>query len=707
MLIKRKLISLILSLIMTASLFMTQILAAETDDVSGNNLEVTEASEEEGSGEAVSSGESYEEAGGEETEAEAGGEETDPEAGGEIDTAPAMVIIDDSLEQKEPVSSDSLKNVSKTEEGEQEEASEESKEEETQTEAATEAVEEDELYADTDESGEYTEKVRDEDLEPEETAEAASEETEESEKKWRDEHGVKETEDGKLEYTDENGDTWEFEAEDPEMFKRIEDPEYDRQTPIGLKSRGERSAALGEEQDPYSLILNPDFKYRYPEYFLGSSEETLPDVRCGMDISRYQGVISADNWRRLKDEYGIEFAFIRAGYRGYGGSGSLNVDECCTSNIENAYSAGVAVGIYYFSQAVSVGEAEDEADHCLEIIDGYRDMITLPVVTDYEYSGSPGRLRAAELSDAEHTAVVNAFCDRIESAGYLTGIYANKSMLQSDMILSDIPDDHLIWMANFVCDSGAGTYSTSYSGPLCSWQFSSRFTGFGEGGRGLDLMKGVNLDLDLWYGDFPGEEKWVPEETTDEEGGVLIVDADTGETETYNAPEDSYDPDGAGETAGSDYSMSISNTLMTAEDVVYSPRPRSCRSVIRICGNDGSRLAAGFDYDRELYYTYDEDAVVQRRTDMWARQYEEVAVSAGEPVDMKRDVIPVGTVIRVTATGKGRYEDPNPEFNTVSTTFRIIPEREEHEEPVEIEAVTEEGASGKQKRLLSRLVSPD
>lgn len=220
-------------------------------------------------------------------------------------------------------------------------------------------------------------------------------------------------------------------------------------------------------------------------------------------------------------------------------------------------------------------------------------------------------------------------------------------------------------------------------------------------------MKGVNLDLDLWYGDLPGEEKWVPEETPDEEGGVLIVDADTGETETYNAPEDSYDPDGEGETAGSDYSMSISNTLMTAEDVVYSPRPRSCRSVIRICGNDGSRLAAGFDYDRELYYTYDEDAVVQRRTDMWARQYEEVAVSAGEPVDMKRDVIPVGTVIRVTATGKGRYEDPDPEFNTVSTTFRIIPEREEHEEPVEIEAVTEEGVSGKQKRLLSRLVSPD
>lgn len=697
MLIRRKIIAITVSLIMTSSIFMTQMLAAETDDVSGNDTQTAEASVEEDSGDSMPAEEPPEE-----TNDDSAAAVDQEEAAGSDDTedaAPAMVVVDDNAENgKESVSEGNAKPKATKEEEETKTESDEARD----NGESNEGNKDDSGYED---NIEENDKESDEvDPEEEKAQEEAAEEADKSEQEWLDEHGVTRNEDGTLEYTDDNGDTWEFAPEDPEMFKRIgNDEEYDRQTPIGLKNAG-RNASLGEEQDPYSLILNPDFKYRYPEYYQALGEGSLPDVRLGMDISRYQGVISPDNWKKLKDEYGVEFVFIRAGYRGYGGGGSLNVDECCTANIENAHEAGVAVGIYYFSQAISVAEAEAEADHCLEIIDGCRDMITLPVVTDYEYSGSPGRLLDASLSDAEHTAIVNAFCDRVESDGYLSGIYANKSMLQSDMVLDDIPDNHQIWMANFVCDGGAGTYSTSYYGPLCSWQFSSRFVGFGEGGSGLHLMKSVNLDLDLWYGDFPGEDRSVPEDTSFDEEEAVVVDIDTGESEIITSSENTESPDEQDQTGDSGIvfdPMSISNTVMTAEDVVYSPRPRACRSVIKICDSDGSRLAAGFDYERELVYTYDEDTVVKRRTDMWARNYEEVAVSAGDPVDMKRDVIPAGTVIRVTATGKGRYEDP--ENNTVSATFRIIPEKEEKEEPVEIEAVTEENTSGRHERLLARL----
>ncbi len=670
MLINRKIIALIISLIMTATLFMTPIFASEDIPVpeeTAENEEPEELVEEETPVDVVS-------VSADETD---GGKSTGSER---------------SSSGEETQNSDNAEESSGTEEVRRSDESPEYVEEDT-------SGNEDASAAEETEKAEKTEKTDNNG-----NTGTVTEDKEASEKEWLSEYGVTENENGMLEYTDENGDTWEFEREDPEMFKRIGEPgEYDHQTEITLKgSNSLRRAALGEEQDPYTLLLNPDFKYRYPGCFAVNEDGTLPDVRLGMDISRYQGVISEADWEKLKEEYGIEFVFIRAGYRGYGDGGSLNSDECCTENIENAHEAGVAVGIYYFSQAISEEEARDEAEHCLEIIDGHRDMIDLPVVTDYEYSGAPGRLRGADLSDGEHTAIVNAFCDRVEEEGYLSGIYANKSMLQSDMILNDIPDNHLIWMANFVCDDGAGTYSTSYEGTLSAWQFSSRFTGFGEGRNGLGLMKSVNLDLDFWYGSLPGVDDGTESFETEVQT-VKIVDEDSDTDEEVTVPVNTGE---AESEEPADGQMSIRNATVAAEDVVYQHRPRICRTSVRVYESDGSRLAAGFDYDRELGYTYDDDMTIERRVDMWARKYESVDVKAGDPVDLRRDIIPEGAVIRVTVTGKGRYKDPDDEKNKVSTTFRFVPE-DKREEPVEVEAITEERPSGKQKRLLSRLTAHD
>ena len=679
MLINKKILAILISVMMTASLFMTQMLAADMDTVSGN---------EGGSVEEVQSVEAPETVENAEPSAE---DEPAPAVSSNEGSSKKSNEGEDEGDREPDAASDGAGSEESGNTGSDAETAE-SGEGHDYMEGEASGKSEDTALADAEAAGE-TESTEGE------KAETEKAETEASSDKWLEEHGVTENDDGKLEYTDENGDTWEFEKEDPEMFRHIGgDEEYDHQTEISLSRRDiARRAALGEEQDPYTLILNPDFRYRYPDCFSGGEEEVLPDVRLGMDISRYQGVISVDDWRTLKDEYGIEFVFIRAGYRGYGDGGSMNEDECCAGNIENAHEAGVAVGIYYFSQAISEEEAVAEAEHCLEIIGDHRDMIDLPVVTDYEYSGAPGRLRGADLSDGEHTAIVNAFCDRVEEEGYIPGIYANKSMLQQDMILNDIPEEHHIWMANFVCDSGAGTYSTSYEGALSAWQFSSRFTGFGEGRNGLGLMKSANLDLDLWYGAFPGEDE--ADREVVEEQTVKIVDADNDEAQEITVTVNTGDEE---QEETEDDTVSIRNATMTAEDVVYQPRPRICRTSVRVYDSDGSRLAAGFDYDRELSYTYDDDITIQRRVDMWAREYETVDVNAGDPVDLKRDIIPVGAVIRVTVTGKGRYKDADDDKNKLSTTFRFIPD-ENREEPVEIEAITEERPSGKHKRLISRL----
>ncbi|MBR1524507.1 MAG: hypothetical protein IJ641_08640 [Lachnospiraceae bacterium] len=512
------------------------------------------------------------------------------------------------------------------------------------------------------------------------TEETIQVEEEITEEEWLSEHEITETDDGSLEYTDENGEHWEFAPEDPEIFRHVKDTGVGGGVEITLKPDKNRSlTALKKGKDPYSLILNPDFKYRYPGFFKSGDTKELPDVHCGMDISRYQGVISLKDWKTLKNDYGIEFVFIRAGYRGYGAGGSLNEDICCRKNIKNAYKAGVAVGVYYFSQAISEEEAVDEAEHCLEIIDGCEDMISLPVVTNYEYSGAMGRLRRAGLSADEHTAIVNAFCERVKEEGYTSGIYANKSMLQKDMKLDDIPEDHFIWMANFVSNGKNGVYSTSYTGALSAWQFTSRFTGFGEGRNGLGLMKSVNLDLDLWYGDLPGEDEDEPEQDVKTVSvNYTRVAAKKPEKKTSKTVISDTEADGDGkadqieekEAVKTDY-MCINNTVMTATDVKYSPRPRACRSTVRIYNHDGARLVAGLDYDRNLTYTYEKETIVKQRMDLWGRRYREVTVEAGDPVDLKRDIIPEGTVIRVTAKGKGRYKATEESDNIVSTTFCV------------------------------------
>ncbi len=599
----------------------------------------------------------------------------------DIDNSNESREAESSVSEDETVIEDFENDTEETSEDDDIDHHEEEQTDEEDTSDHTDEGDDAESLEEEEENIESEDSEADEDTEwdSDETNEEASTEADTSEEEWLEEHGVTETDDGMLEYMDENGDHWEFAPEDPEMFRHISDSNISRQTEIKLKLNKAWSKIIsGANMNPFTLILNSDFKYRYPKFFSTDKDEDLPRVRQGIDISRYQGEIEVEDWKTLKEKYGIEFAFIRAGYRGYGGQGSLNEDYCCGANIENAHEAGVAVGIYYFSQAVSESEALEEAEHCLEVIDEYKDLITLPVVTDYEYSGNPGRLRGARLSADEHTSIVNTFCERIRDEGYTAGIYANKSMLEKDMELEDIPDENHIWMANYVSKGNDGIYSTSYKGPLDAWQFSSRFTGFGEGRNGLGLMKGTDLDLDFWYGDFPGEEAEDINHETHLHIEILADEAKTyrdaanaGKEEKINTQSEKYVSEADEEDAESD-PMSISRATMTASDIVYSPRPRACRSTVRIYDSDGSRLMAGFDYDRNLVYTYEEDTEIERRLDVWGRRYEKVIVKAGDAVDMKRDIIPVGTAIRVTATGKGRHKDADEDHNYVSAVFHIL-----------------------------------
>lgn len=138
----------------------------------------------------------------------------------------------------------------------------------------------------------------------------------------------------------------------------------------------------------------------------------------GIDVSAYQGEI---DWEQVADA-GVEFVMIRLGFRGYGKEGKIVIDKYFAQNLSGAKAAGLKVGVYFFSQAISVAEAEEEAAFVLKNLAGA--ALDYPVVYDWEpvldKSARTNGLGAEVLTDC-----AIAFCDAVSYAGYTPMIYYN------------------------------------------------------------------------------------------------------------------------------------------------------------------------------------------------------------------------------------------------------------------------------------------
>lgn len=232
-----------------------------------------------------------------------------------------------------------------------------------------------------------------------------------------------------------------------------------------------------EDEDPQSgtsmsnAEIEPEYDMRYSlyqqsgytgnTYIHNSRFETGYTIINGIDVSSHNGTI---DWAAVKAS-GIDYVMIRAGYRTLQ-SGTLGEDVNFRNNIQGALAAGLKVGVYMFSQAITQTEAAEEAYYVLNLIRGYN--VTLPVVIDYEYGANhTGRLADANLDINTQTAICNSFCTVVASSGYTPMIYANKSMLQSDICGEVLDDYYKIWLANY-------TTQTTYAGEYYAWQYSSK-----------------------------------------------------------------------------------------------------------------------------------------------------------------------------------------------------------------------------------------
>ena len=205
--------------------------------------------------------------------------------------------------------------------------------------------------------------------------------------------------------------------------------------------------------------------------FNSNGELQAGSGNLGIDVSKFNGSI---NWSQVRNS-GVSYVIIRSGYRG-STVGALVEDPMFRTNIKGATSAGLKVGIYFFTQAVNEVEAVEEASMVLSQVSGYK--ISYPIFLDVEGSGG----RGDKIDSATRTRVINAFCQTIQNSGYTAGVYASKSWLQGKFNPGAL-GNYKIWLAQY-------NTNPTYSGRYNLWQYSSKGKVSGISG---------NVDMNLSY----------------------------------------------------------------------------------------------------------------------------------------------------------------------------------------------------------------
>ena len=259
----------------------------------------------------------------------------------------------------------------------------------------------------------------------------------------------------------------------------------------------------------------------------------------GIDVSSHQGLIE---WAKVKAA-GIKFAIIRAGYGKY----ESQVDSRFEQNAFGALSAGLHVGVYWFSYATSPDEAKEEARLCADTIAPYKGKFDFPVYFDYEYdserySKEQGITPTQELRES----LAEAFCEEIQAHGWRAGVYTNNDYLRNRWRLEMLKQWE-IWLADYT------------GGPDISCGMQQT----GSKGR-VDGISG-NVDTDTAFVDYPA-----------------LIRADG-----WNG----YNKAAAGKGWTSDTTNGTDNPVLIAPDSHYTVKITG-EDIGLVCGQSGGQPAA-------------------------------------------------------------------------------------------------------------------
>lgn len=199
-----------------------------------------------------------------------------------------------------------------------------------------------------------------------------------------------------------------------------------------------------------------------------------------IDVSEWNGDI---DWQQAKAD-GVEYAIIRCGF------GRTGVDKYFEINMEGARDAGVKIGVYFYSYATDWDSAVSEANHCIDLIESYKDIIALPVFYDVEEERNVPRM----------TDICMAFINTLNYYGYNVGVYTSGSWYSAYFKNIDVD---FIWLAYWGSDDGVPHTKPDY----CDiWQYTSKGSVDGVGNRCVDCDILYNTEMKLLMNENPTPE---------------------------------------------------------------------------------------------------------------------------------------------------------------------------------------------------------
>lgn len=160
----------------------------------------------------------------------------------------------------------------------------------------------------------------------------------------------------------------------------------------------------------------------------------------GVDISKHTGKVSFD---RVKAA-GVDYVMIRLGSRGYS-TGQITLDENFKENMDGAIAAGLDVGVYFYSQAISPEEAVQEVNFVVQNLEPYRTHVKYPVAFNMGFV-SNDKSRIEGLSREDKTTVTTSFMEGIRAAGYVPMIYGDKEWLIKEIDMTKL-QDYDVWLS--------------------------------------------------------------------------------------------------------------------------------------------------------------------------------------------------------------------------------------------------------------------
>lgn len=220
-----------------------------------------------------------------------------------------------------------------------------------------------------------------------------------------------------------------------------------------------------------------------------------------VDVSEWNQDI---NWISAKAD-DVKFAFIRCGF---GQDNPNQDDKYFHINMESALAAGVKVGVYFYSYASDYDSAVGEAEHCIRLIEPYRDKISFPIFYDIEEEKCIPRI----------IDVVDGFRNKMEYHGYNVGVYTAISWY--DAYFKPINIDYM-WIASWGRDDGEPHTKPDY----CDiWQYTSKgsVNGIGSGCVDCDIVYNEDMHLLIDQDPIPDPEPAPIEKTVNID---LLVDA--------------------------------------------------------------------------------------------------------------------------------------------------------------------------------------